>query len=87
MANNSQKKNYSKQIYFGGEKREKKKKTQEQLHAQEIAIWQLWPREKPHHLGICGASQWKEKPGLPWPPQQPIAIFLLPVFAYISMHI
>lgn len=84
MANNSQKKITVNK--FTLEVR-KEKKIQDLLRAQEIAIWQLWPHGKPRHLGICSASPREESTGLPWPPPPPIAIFPLPVFAYISMHI
>lgn len=86
MANNSQKKKITVNK-FTLEVRKEKKKKQDLLQALETAIWQLWPSGKPRHLGICAAFRRKENPGPHWPPLQPIAIFLLPEFAYISMHI
>lgn len=80
MANNSQKKITVNKFTL----EVRKEKISDLLHAQEAAIWQLWPSENTYRLGICSVSQWKTR-GLALPVL--IAIFLLPVFAYISMHI
>lgn len=68
-------------------KKKKKRKIQDLLHAQETAIWQLWPSGKATASQNLQSFSAERTPGPPRPPrQQPIAIFLLPVFAYISMH-